>query len=91
MEDAATAEIARAQIWQWLRHRAIGRAAVLEVLEAELAALGAESPGAPLDEVRALFERTALARELPAFFTTDAYTRLVGRPGDPDRPFHDRA
>lgn len=81
MEDAATAEIARVQIWQWLRHRVIERATVTELLEDELAALGAEYPWAPLDEVRALFERTALARELPDFFTADAYTRhLVHRP-----------
>ncbi|AOP47832.1 hypothetical protein SL103_17670 [Streptomyces lydicus] len=29
MEDAAAAEISRAQIWQWLRHRAVDRDAVL--------------------------------------------------------------
>ncbi|MFI5752116.1 malate synthase A [Streptomyces sp. NPDC051644] len=81
MEDAATAEIARVQIWQWLRHRVIDRATVLDLLDDEVAALGAEYPWAAVDEVRALFERTALARELPAFFTTDAYTRhLVHRP-----------
>ncbi|MEV6400964.1 malate synthase A, partial [Streptomyces sp. NPDC051907] len=81
MEDAATAEIARVQIWQWLRHRVVDRQTVLELLDDELAALGAEYPWAPVDEVRALFERTALARDLPAFFTPDAYTRhLVYRP-----------
>ncbi|MGW5739182.1 MULTISPECIES: malate synthase A [Streptomyces] len=81
LEDAATAEIARAQIWQWLRHRAVDRLTVLDLVEDELAALGAEYPWAPLDDVRELFERTALSRELPAFFTTDAYGRhLVRRP-----------
>ncbi|MCM2423877.1 malate synthase A [Streptomyces sp. RKAG293] len=75
MEDAATAEIARAQIWQWLRLGAVDRATVSELLDDELAALGAEYPWAPLDDIRAVFERNALARELPAFFTTDAYTR----------------
>jgi malate synthase len=44
MEDAATAEIARVQIWQWLRHRVIDRETVGRVLDEELAALGAESP-----------------------------------------------
>ncbi|MFE0179188.1 malate synthase A [Streptomyces sp. NPDC059002] len=79
--DAATAEIARAQIWQWLRHRVVERATVEELVESELASLGAEYPWAAVDEVRALFERTALARDLPPFFTTDAYTRhLVHRP-----------
>ncbi|MEV0322963.1 malate synthase A [Streptomyces sp. NPDC050658] len=79
MEDAATAEIARVQIWQWLRHQAVDHATVREVLDEEIAALGAEYPWAAVDEVRALFERTALARELPAFFTTDAYARHLVR------------
>ncbi len=81
MEDAATAEIARVQIWQWLKHRAVDRETVLGLLDEELAALGATYPWAQLDQVRDLFERTALGKELPAFFTTEAYARhLVGRP-----------
>ncbi|MGW7042474.1 malate synthase A [Streptomyces avermitilis] len=79
MEDAATAEIARVQIWQWLRHRVVDRETVVRLLDDELAALGAEYPWAALDEVRALFERTALAAELPLFFTPDAYTRHLVR------------
>ncbi|MFC9154606.1 malate synthase A [Streptomyces bauhiniae] len=81
MEDAATAEIARVQVWQWLRHRVIDRETVTELLDEEVAALGAEYPWAPVDEIRALFERTAMVGELPLFFTPDAYTRhLVSRP-----------
>ncbi|MER5974268.1 malate synthase A [Streptomyces sp. NPDC002055] len=79
MEDAATAEIARVQIWQWLRHRAVDRGTVLRHLDDEAAALGAAHPWAPVDEARALFERTALAAELPLFFTPDAYTRHLVR------------
>ncbi|MGW1118688.1 malate synthase A [Streptomyces tanashiensis] len=79
MEDAATAEIARVQIWQWLRHRVIDREAVLLVLDEELARLGAEYPWAAVDEVRELFERTALAAELPLFFTPEAYARHLVR------------
>ncbi|MFG2754976.1 malate synthase A [Streptomyces wuyuanensis] len=83
MEDAATAEIARVQIWQWLRHRVVDRETVLSVLDDEAVALGAEFPWAAVDEVRELFERTALAPELPLFFTPDAYARhLVRRTGD---------
>ncbi|MFE6933012.1 malate synthase A [Streptomyces sp. NPDC057699] len=79
-EDASTAEIARVQIWQWLRHRVVDRATVVDLLDDELAALGAEYPWAPVEDVRVLFERTALDRHLPAFFTTDAYARhLVHR------------
>ncbi|MER8029849.1 malate synthase A [Streptomyces bauhiniae] len=81
MEDAATAEIARVQVWQWLRHRVIDRETVTELLDQEVAALGAEYPWAPVDDIRALFERTALVGELPLFFTPDAYTRhLVSGP-----------
>ncbi|MEU7420344.1 malate synthase A [Streptomyces antibioticus] len=75
MEDAATAEIARVQIWQWLRHRVIDRETVRRILDEELASLGAAYPWAPLDDIRGLFERTTLAVELPQFFTSDAYTR----------------
>ncbi|MCS0605538.1 malate synthase A [Streptomyces sp. LP11] len=82
MEDAATAEIARVQLWQWLRHRVIERGTVLELLDAEIDAVGAEYPWAPVEEIRALFERGALQGELPQFFTPDAYTRhLVRRAG----------
>ncbi|MFJ4320765.1 malate synthase A [Streptomyces lavendulae] len=79
MEDAATAEIARVQIWQWLRHGVLDRDTALRVLDEELAALGAAHPWAALDEVRELFERTALATGLPLFFTPDAYTRHLVR------------
>ncbi|MBV7672895.1 malate synthase A [Streptomyces halstedii] len=77
--DAATAEIARAQIWQWLRHRVTDRETVTELLDREVTALRAEHPHAHVDDVRALFERTALARELPLFFTPDAYSRHLVR------------
>ncbi|MBQ0825458.1 malate synthase A [Streptomyces tagetis] len=79
MEDAATAEIARVQIWQWLRHRVVDRETVLRLLDEEAAALAAADPAAPVAEVRALFERTALCGELPLFFTPDAYTRHLVR------------
>ncbi|MFI1177306.1 malate synthase A [Streptomyces melanogenes] len=79
MEDAATAEIARVQIWQWLRHRVLDRETVLRVLDEELASLGAQHPWAALEEVRELFERNTLASELPLFFTPDAYTRHLVR------------
>ncbi|MCE4946450.1 malate synthase A [Streptomyces albulus] len=79
MEDAATAEIARVQIWQWLRHRVIDRRTVERVLDEETAALGAEYPWAPVDDIRALFERNTLTGELPMFFTPDAYTRHLVR------------
>ncbi|MGW0966492.1 malate synthase A [Streptomyces sp. NPDC002516] len=83
MEDAATAEIARVQIWQWLRHRVVDRPTVIGVLDEELAALGAEFPWADLDDLRGLFERTALSGELPLFFTPDAYSEHLVRHAEP--------
>ncbi|MFE6667270.1 malate synthase A [Streptomyces sp. NPDC057697] len=79
VEDAATAEIARVQIWQWLRHRVVDRETVGVLLDDEVAALGAEYPWAPVDDIRALFERTAMTGELPQFFTPDAYSRHLVR------------
>ncbi|MGW4444713.1 malate synthase A [Streptomyces sp. NPDC004682] len=79
MEDAATAEIARVQIWQWLRHQVVDRRTVERILDDEIVALGAEYPWAPVDEIRALFERTAMKGELPLFFTPDAYTHHLVR------------
>ncbi|WP_030385428.1 malate synthase A [Streptomyces sp. NRRL S-241] len=80
MEDAATAEIARVQIWQWLRHDRVERSTVLTLLDAECEALAEEDPQALATEARELFVDTALTPRLPAFFTPDAYTRhLVHR------------
>ncbi|MEU9252008.1 malate synthase A [Streptomyces sp. NPDC048270] len=80
MEDAATAEIARVQLWQWLRHRSTDQAAVRTLLDAACAALAEEQPQALVAEARAVFERTVFERELPAFFTPDAYIRHLVRP-----------
>ncbi|GAA2662913.1 malate synthase A [Streptomyces lunalinharesii] len=79
LADAATAEIARAQVWQWLRHRLVDRETVLRMLDEESASLGAQYPWAAVEEVRALFERTCLGIELPASFTPDAYSRHLVR------------
>ncbi|WP_030420349.1 malate synthase A [Streptomyces sp. NRRL F-5065] len=79
MEDAATAEIARVQIWQWLRHRVVDRETVEQILDDEITALGAEYPYTSVEDVRALFEQTALRHELPLFFTPGAYTRHLVR------------
>ncbi|WP_405699688.1 malate synthase A [Streptomyces sp. NBC_00069] len=80
MEDAATAEIARVQIWQWLRHGRVDRSTVLTLLDAACEALAQEDPQALVTEARDLFVDTALTPRLPAFFTPEAYTRhLVHR------------
>ena len=74
MEDAATAEISRSQVWQWLHHDRIERAEVERVLDEEAASLD----GAPnVDRAVALFRRVALGDELEEFLTLPAYELLV--------------
>jgi malate synthase len=81
MEDAATAEISRSQVWQWVRHAQFSKARVRDVVGEELAALraalGDESYGAGrFDDARELFEQVALADEFVEFLTLPAYERL---------------
>ena len=90
MEDAATAEISRSQVWQWIRHgrtledgteitpdlvRRLGP----EELEKVRREIGDdewfEREGRP-DLSRELFEQVALADELPEFLTLVAYDKL---------------
>ncbi|HEX5799897.1 MAG TPA: malate synthase A [Gaiellaceae bacterium] len=71
MEDAATAEISRSQVWQWLRHGQVERDDVEHALAAESAELGPE-----YDEARALFEQLTLGDDFVEFLTLPAYARL---------------
>ncbi|HEX6703004.1 MAG TPA: malate synthase A [Gaiellaceae bacterium] len=72
MEDAATAEISRSQIWQWVRHGRVSRARVRELEREELERLG---PG--YEAAADVFEQVALADEFAEFLTLPAYERLV--------------
>jgi malate synthase len=74
MEDAATAEISRSQIWQWVRHGRVERSDVERIVDEVVA----ELPSEPVvQEARALFERVALDDELAEFLTLPAYDRLL--------------
>ena len=80
MEDAATAEISRSQIWQWIRHGKFTREKVLEVLDEEMEdprEVGDEvwEKGRP-DETREVFESVALGDDFPEFLTMPAYKYL---------------
>jgi malate synthase len=92
MEDAATAEIARAQVWQWVRHGAAlddGRTVTAElvrrVADEELERIRQEvgddewfhTEGRPR-ESRALFGEVALGADFPEFLTIPAYRQLSG-------------
>jgi len=72
MEDAATAEISRSQIWQWVRHGRVSRERVLELQREELEKLG---PG--YEAAAEVFGEVALAAEFAEFLTLPAYERLV--------------
>jgi malate synthase len=91
MEDAATAEIARSQVWQWLRHGAeltsgekvtpeLVKRLETEELERIRGEIGDdewfEREGRP-KESRMLFEQVALADEFPEFLTLPAYEYLL--------------
>ena len=66
MEDAATAEISRSQVWQWVR---AGRFTPEQVrMEAERVDAG--------DEAKQLFLELALADRLEDFLTVSAYDQL---------------
>jgi malate synthase len=73
MEDAATAEISRSQIWQWLHHGKISADDVQRITREEIERLG---PG--YDEARALFEQVATRHDYVEFLTLPAYERLPG-------------
>jgi malate synthase len=90
MEDAATAEIARSQVWQWVHTRRklaegpeITPELVRELEDSELERIRSEigddrwfyEQGRP-DESRALFERVALSDEFVEFLTLPAYEHL---------------
>jgi malate synthase len=82
MEDAATAEISRTQLWQWIwngAHLDDGRPVTAdlyrEIRDQELAALGGPGQGRLADAVEIL-DGTVLNEELVPFLTIPAYQSL---------------
>jgi malate synthase len=88
MEDAATAEISRSQVWQWLHNDVeladgptVTRDLVERVIDEEMTAIR-DRVGADAFEqgrwadARALFTEMALADELADFLTIPAYERM---------------
>jgi malate synthase len=72
MEDAATAEISRSQIWQWVRHGRIDRPLVEQFEEEELA----EAGEGRWNDAREVFDSVALADDFVEFLTLPAYERI---------------
>ncbi|HEX4824526.1 MAG TPA: malate synthase A [Candidatus Polarisedimenticolaceae bacterium] len=89
MEDAATCEISRTQVWQWLRHRArladgreVTPALVRELLASEVAAVRDECgpfgfEGRRFADAVSLFERLLFSDSFEEFLTLPAYDFLV--------------
>ena len=88
MEDVATAEISRSQVWQWIRHSSrlsdgsvVNADLVREIADDELAKirerLGEDGwAKSRFDDARAVFEEVALASSFPAFLTLVAQRHL---------------
>jgi len=81
MEDAATAEISRSQVWQWLHNDieldtgdVVTRELVERLVDEEIAKL----PGGPADyaDARSTFLEVAVADEFAEFLTLPAYERM---------------
>ena len=82
MEDAATAEISRSQVWQWLHNdivladtaEVVSRELVERIVDEEIAKL----PGEPGDytQARATFVDVAIADDFAEFLTLPAYERM---------------
>jgi malate synthase len=88
MEDAATAEISRTQLWQWVHHavtltdgRTVTAELVRQVLDEETARIRDDvgddvwAAGRP-EETREVFESVALTEPLIEFLTLPAYELL---------------
>jgi malate synthase len=88
MEDAATAEISRSQIWQWVKSGSstieghdITPEYVNQIADEETHRLRSELgrevyDGARFEEARLLFTQVALADDFPDFLTLPAYEIL---------------
>ncbi|GIG86167.1 malate synthase A [Plantactinospora endophytica] len=81
MEDAATAEISRSQVWQWLHNditldtgARVTRELVERIADEEIDKLGPD-PGR-YAEARALFMEVAVADDFVDFLTLPAYERM---------------
>jgi malate synthase len=73
MEDAATSEISRAQVWQWLHDGRFTREQVAAVTDEEVAKLGDG-----YERARELFDAVATGDQFVEFLTLPAYEQLTG-------------
>ena len=81
MEDAATAEISRSQLWQWRHHgtllddgRPFDDARYARIRDEELDRIGRDT--GRVAEAAALLDNLVLGDDFPEFLTLEAYGRL---------------
>ncbi|WP_416173092.1 malate synthase A [Cryobacterium sp. 10S3] len=83
MEDAATAEISRSQVWQWIHDNSVTAEGVridgpwVDGLVAEVFAGLPRTPGDRFDDALSVFRTSALEPEFPTFLTVGAYARYL--------------
>jgi len=77
MEDAATAEISRTQVWQWVRHGSKfsdhGRSITRDMVRALITEQKKKMTGARTEEAAAIFDRLVTDSHVTEFLTTVAY------------------
>ena len=83
MEDTATAEIARSQVWQWAHHGVelyegpgVTRTFVARIIEEQMTGMRSEGEDPALDTARVVFEQVALVEDFVEFLTFPAYDCL---------------
>lgn len=89
MEDAATAEIARTQVWQWIKHgppmegdKVLTASYFEDIMKQEMSAIrqrigASKYDGGNWEEARQLFTQLATAPELADFLTLPAYESII--------------
>jgi len=76
MEDAATAEICRSQVWQWIRHSAQlsdGRTVTQEMVRQIIAEQKKRLQGGRIEEAADIFQRMMTSADFAEFLTLEAY------------------
>ena len=76
MEDAATAEICRSQVWQWLKHGAHlsdGRPITQELVHNIIAEQKSKLKGGRTSEAANIFQRMTTSEDFAEFLTLEAY------------------
>ena len=80
MEDAATAEISRSQLWQWIHQRVVtaeGTPVTAELVSSLLDSALASHPGGRFEDAAEIFRSVTLEEEFPTFLTIAAYSRYL--------------